>query len=78
MKMLVHKIALLSLIFITFTFMADTLSAKPWKTETVAKEKYSQYFYSKAIAIDKMAILILFMEVTIFTMHITTVVNGIS
>jgi hypothetical protein len=32
--------------------MVNTSSATRWTTETIVKEKYSQHFYSRAIAID--------------------------
>ena len=54
MGMIINKRALLTvvLIFINFIFMVNTLSATPWPTEAVVKEKYSQHFYSRAITID--------------------------
>lgn len=54
MGMILNKKALstLFLIFINFPFVVNTLSAAPWTTETVVKEKYSQYFSSRALAID--------------------------
>lgn len=41
-----------SLIFINFLFVVNALSAAPWSTETVVKEKYSQNFSSRALALD--------------------------